>query len=191
MAAPTAQKVLIIRHAEKPGSSGQPYGVNANGAQDEESLTPLGWQRAGALVPLFAPAHGPLPNAELAKPDVLFATLVAPHSKSERPMQTITSLSERLNVALNENGKYTKDQEADVAKAALESTGTVLICWQHEGIPTIAGNIPLSNGPVPQEWPENRFDVVWVFDLQSETGKYRFSQVPQELLANDEPTVIT
>ncbi|TKC91665.1 hypothetical protein FAZ69_04265 [Trinickia terrae] len=191
MAAPTAKKIMIIRHAEKPDDKGKPYGVNADGEEDKESLTTLGWQRAGALVALFDPARGPLQSTELAKPDVLFAAVVAPHAKSERPTETITPLSERLAIALNVNGKYTKGQEADVAKAALASQGAVLICWQHEDIPAIAGNIPLSNGPVPQKWPDDRFDLVWVFDLQSATGQYGFSQVPQELLAGDRATVIS
>ena len=130
-------------------------------------------------------------SAQLAKPNVLFAAVVALHAKSERPIGTITPLSKRLAIAPNATGEYTKGQEADVAKAALGSPGTVLICWQHEDIPMIASNIPLLNGPVPQEWPGDRFDVVWVFDLQPATGQYRFSQVPQELLASDPPTVIS
>jgi len=191
MAAQIAEKIMIIRHAEKPDDNGAPYGVNANGEQDEESLTTRGWQRAGALVALFDPARGLLQSAELAKPNVLFAAVVAPHAKSERPMETITPLSQRLAIGLNMNGKYTKGQEADVAKAALASQGTILICWQHEGIPAIAGNIPLSNGPVPQTWPGDRFDLVWVFDLQSATGQYAFSQIPQDLLAGDQSMVIS
>ncbi len=190
MSAPTATKIMIIRHAEKPDGSGAPYGVDANGKEDDESLTTLGWQRAGALVALFDPARGALQSAALATPDVLFAAVVAPHAKSERPTETITPLSERLGIALNAEGEYTKGQEADVAKAALAASGSVLICWQHEDIPALAGHIPLSNGPVPQTWPGDRFDLVWVFDLQSATGQYAFSQVPQELLAGDKPTII-
>ena len=191
MAAPTAKKIMILRHAEKPDDNGTPYGVNADGEQDEESLTTRGWQRAGALVALFDPARGPLQSAELEKPDVLFAAVVAPHAQSERPTETITPLSQRLDISLNVSGEYTKGQEADVAKAALASQGTVLICWQHEDIPAIAGNIPLLNGLVPQEWPGDRFDLVWVFDLQSATGQYAFGQVPQDLLVGDQPAVVS
>ena len=190
MDAPTARKIMIIRHAEKPGESGMPYGVNADGEIDKESLTTRGWQRAGALVVLFDPASGPLQSPELAKPDVLYAAIVAPHAKSERPTETITPLRQRLKIELNVGGKFTKGQEADVAKAALASQGTVLICWQHEDIPTIAGNLPLSNGPVPREWPGDRFDLVWVFDLQSAAKKYTFSEVPQNLLHGDQPKLI-
>ena len=38
--------------------------------------------------------------------------------------------------------------------------------------------------PIPFEWPEDRFDLVWVFDRHSR--KPAFKQVPQLLLAGDE-----
>ncbi len=41
----------------------------------------------------------------------------------------------------------------------------------------------------PQQWRDDRFDLVWVFDLDP-SGRYRFSQVPQLLLAGDRPDVI-
>ena len=72
--APTTTKIMIIRHAEKPPLSGPPFGVTAEGNQDVESLTIEGWQRAGSLACLFAPAHGPLQAPELATPGFLFAS---------------------------------------------------------------------------------------------------------------------
>ena len=50
-----AQKIMIIRHAEKPEHHG-PRGVDENGDEDKKSLTVRGWQRAGALVQFFAPS---------------------------------------------------------------------------------------------------------------------------------------
>ena len=40
----------------------------------------------------------------------------------------------------------------------------------------------------PQEWPDDRFDVVWTFTRDG-TG-WRFAQVPQLLLAGDRPDPI-
>jgi hypothetical protein len=60
-----AVKIMVIRHAEKPGGyNGAQYaGVNALGtvAGDlgAKHLVTLGWQRAGALVTLFAEPWGP------------------------------------------------------------------------------------------------------------------------------------
>ena len=48
-----ATKIMVIRHAEKPGAYGnQSYGgVNALGAADSESLVTLGWERyADAII---------------------------------------------------------------------------------------------------------------------------------------------
>jgi hypothetical protein len=59
-----ATKIMVIRHAEKPGSyNGAQYaGVNSLGtvAGDggAQHLVTLGWERAGALVTLFAPPLG-------------------------------------------------------------------------------------------------------------------------------------
>ena len=40
-AAPTTTKIMIIRHAEKPPASGEPFGVTADGDRDAESLISL------------------------------------------------------------------------------------------------------------------------------------------------------
>ena len=48
--------VMIIRHGEKPGDSHP--GIDANGNQDDSSLTAVGWDRAHRLVDLFDPAQG-------------------------------------------------------------------------------------------------------------------------------------
>ena len=87
--------------------------------------------------------------------------------------------------------------------AALAATGTVLICWQHGDIPTIATTIasvtglkvkptPPSTWP-PPKWPGARYDLVWVFDLVTSTqgSNWTFTQVPQLLLSVDLPSVIT
>ena len=44
-----AQRIMVIRHAEKPGSyGGVGYeGVEADGKQNKKSLVTLGWERAG------------------------------------------------------------------------------------------------------------------------------------------------
>src|ERR1700710_1727263 len=49
-------KVMIIRHAEKPGDGRD--GIGPDGKPDTESLTVPGWRRSGALVRFFAPVDG-------------------------------------------------------------------------------------------------------------------------------------
>jgi hypothetical protein len=183
-----ARKIMLIRHAEKPDGKDAPYGVTPDGVQDAESLTVRGWQRAGALAVLFAPAQGALQNPGLARPDVLFASGVAKHSKSERPEETLIPLSQKLGGAMNR--AFDKNQLAALVDAVCATPGTVLICWQHEDIPAIANLILGNQTSVPQQWPADRFDVVWVLDLDDANGLYRFSQVPQRVLPGDQDTGI-
>ncbi|MBI5426477.1 MAG: hypothetical protein HZA32_20570 [Opitutae bacterium] len=184
----TAPKIMIVRHAEKPAAKGSPHGVDINGKQDPESLIPLGWQRAGGLATLFAPSNGQFKSAQLAKPQFLFASGVGKHSNSLRPQETITPTSQLLGVAID--GSCLKGQEAALAARIVQCAGVVLVAWEHQDIPTIANAILGNSTTVPQKWPGDRFDLVWIFDLNAATGKYAFSQVPQMLLAGDSPTPI-
>jgi hypothetical protein len=187
---PIATKIMLIRHAEKPPSNPPPHGVDNNGDHDKESLTIVGWQRAGALVVFFAPSAGLFQNSEIATPATIYASQVTTGSESERPQETVTPLIDKLGsgtVKLNFN--FPKGQEQDVANSAMACSGVVLICWEHQNIPDITQNFPLSPNnptPVPTAWPDGRYDVVWVFDLDS-SGGYCFYEEPQLLLAGDGP----
>ncbi|HET7234265.1 MAG TPA: hypothetical protein VFJ16_29905 [Longimicrobium sp.] len=182
-------KIMVIRHAEKPADTPPPQGVNADGDADPESLIAQGWQRAGALACLFDPARGPLQAPELATPQTIFAAGVGHHSHSERPTQTVTPLAARLGLQIN--GSYLKGYESEMVSAALAQEGVVLIAWQHEAIPAIANQIVGNDTTVPQTWPGDRFDLVWVFDWNAGAESYTFTQVPQLLLAGDSPDPIT
>ena len=73
---------------------------------------------------------------------------------------------------------------------ALSCAGVVLICWQQERIPEIANRILGRKKIAPPDWPDDRFDLVWVFDRDTQTGGYSFQQVPQCLLMGDSTTLI-
>jgi hypothetical protein len=182
---PKASKIMIIRHAEKP--TGQQDGVDESGASSPHHLNVRGWQRAGALACLFAPAYGPLQNTLLAKPAFIFASaavddLVPGNSRSRRSQDTLLPLAELVGVEINLT--YSKGQETALAKAAQACNGPVLISWQHENINLIVNAI-LGSRAAPQNWPKERFDVVFVLTLDSSQGTYSFAQVPQCLLPGD------
>jgi len=185
----SATKIMIIRHAEKPTTTPPPAtnGVTITGQQDPDSLIVRGWQRAGALVTLFAPSRGPLQNSELATPQFIYATSTS-DTEGNRPEETITPLAQKLNLVPNES--FSKSQLEEVATSAISCNGIVLISWPHGQIPNLCYLIPLSSNnknPIPSKWPSDRFDVVFVFDLDtsSEIFGYTFNQVPQLLLAGD------
>ncbi|MEL6714690.1 MAG: hypothetical protein AAFP86_12990 [Planctomycetota bacterium] len=199
-----ATKIMVIRHAEKPDTydlgsyaSGAFAGVDLAGDQDAECLVTLGWQRAGALVTLFAPPFGPPPG--LAQPEHLFAADPTKASKepSQRPFETITAVADRLRLDIDTS--HSKKHYADAVKAALACDGVVLISWQHQdvpwtnadGDPGISQEICTQTGTtapleIPTTWPSERYDLVWVFDRPSGAGPVTsFTQIPQQLLAGD------
>lgn len=178
----SASKIMLIRHAEKPAKDFEPYGVTRKGERSKESLQVRGWQRAGAMIALFSPPNG-LFDLSLARPQFLYASKPLRSKGSRRPLQTITPLSEKLGIEINaEFPRY--DFEKMLEEIYLHR-GVVLISWQREYIPDIARKIMDDSKVVPAEWPEDRFDMIWVFDLDRSSGRYKFKQVPQRLLGGD------
>jgi hypothetical protein len=176
-------KIMIVRHAEKPGEPPPPHGVDATGEKSKESLIVRGWQRSGALACLFS-TWGAAARPGLGVPTTIYAT--NPGTKSERPLETVSAVASILNIVVNEG--FGEGQEPALAAAAQAADGPVLIGWHHENIPAIA-NVILGNiTTCPQKWPSSRFDVVWVFE-RSDTS-WSFSQVPQMVLSGDQPTPI-
>jgi len=175
---------MVMRHAEKPAKDGPPYGVTLEGKPNKESLQLIGWQRAGALANLFAPSNGAMQNAALAKPEFLYASKPLQRKGSRRPLQTITPLAEKLSLPINWN--YERNEIEDVLEEVFSRRGVVLMCWQREYIPMIAAQILGTQDRIPLVWPEDRFDMIWVFDLDLRSGKYRFKQIPQRLLSGDQ-----
>jgi hypothetical protein len=178
-----ATKIMLIRHAEKPSNSPPPHGVTIEGVRETESLTVRGWQRAGALASFFAPTNGSFQDPALAAPQFLYASKPTKRNGSRRSMETITPLAERLAIRINTN--FSKLEGEHMVEEVFLCRGVVLICWQYEFIPKIANYILGNKTTSPQSWPEDRFDMIWVFDLDSTTSQYDFKQVPQSLLMGD------
>lgn len=155
--------VLLIRHAEKL----------TDGQMD---LSPTGFERARRLPQLFgatAPHH-------LPRPDFLFATHVSKHSN--RPVETITPLSEALHEPIN-SGIDDKDY-ATLAKQLLSGTyagKVVLVAWHHGSLPGFAR--ALGAKPPYDPWPDTQFDRVWRIDFRD--GHATLTDLPQQLMPGD------
>lgn len=179
-----AKKIMIVRHGEKPSDS--IHGVNVEGQHDKNELSTKGWQRSGALIRFFNPMNGQCSDPALAKPDAIFAAAPSEHVKSMRSQDTVGALAESLGLHINL--KHTKGDEKKLVEDAFATHGVVLIAWEHNAILDIANRILGNDETSPQKWPGSRFDLVWVFDHQSEGWK--FTQVPQLLLPDDNPHVL-
>ena len=197
--------IYVIRHGEKPpdpppadpghtpSQSAPPFGVDYQGNQDAHSLLPRGWQRSGALAVLFDPALG-VPRAGLQVPAALLSPSYGDPAKTtvHRTYQTIQGLSGRLGLQIASD--FTEGQEPQLAASVVSTcSGVVLICWEHGHIPALASSLPAVPGTViPQQWPGDRFDVIWTFTLVpgSARPQYTFGQIPQQLLSGDTDTTI-
>jgi hypothetical protein len=176
----TCDKIMLIRHAERPNADKSIRGVGLDGYKDKESLTVRGWQRAGAFVRFFAPFDGRLVHPALARPKILYACKAAPEDPSLRPQMTLVPLADLLGIECNCD--FFHGQESALVKKVLSSQGPALIAWKHDAMHVIA-NLILGETEGAPPWDYERYDLVWVFDRQ-EDG-WAFSQVPQLLLAGD------
>lgn len=170
------RRVMLIRHAEEPDKEAGLLGVDEQGRPDADALSVRGWQRAGALVRLFAPAEGVAPKP-LAPPATLFAATDA--CKSRRPLCTVQPLARRLGLAVDT--RFGSESEVGpLLSAVLACRGPVLLCWRHQAMGRIAQ--ALCGGP-QRHWDAARYDLVWVFERQGES--WQLTQWPQRLLHGD------
>lgn len=184
-----AAAIVLIRHGEKPAPGLQ--GVNVDGTASEHSLITRGWQRAGALARLLVPRPGQDPVAGLPVPEMLFAASpkaagADPREKSRREEETITPTADLIGI--DASLEYGKGEEEAVAARVRASAQPVLIVWEHENIPKLARAIA-PECEIPTMWPDERFDMVWLFRPDTQGG-FSFVQIPQLLLAGDSPDPI-
>jgi broad specificity phosphatase PhoE len=170
-----ADKIMVIRHAEKPDAKAGIAGVTERGQASENDLTVRGWQRAGALVRYFNPQSAQPP---IARPGAIFATRPDDASPSKRPLHTVKLLAQDLDLEIDK--RFADHDEEALVAAAKTAAPTVLISWHHERIDNIAKLLGITNGG---QWPNDRFDLVWVFDRVDTT--WRLTQVNQHLLPGD------
>ena len=168
---------MFIRHAEKPEK--QEKGVTPDGEHDEHSLSVRGWTRAGALAALFAN-----PQESLAKPARVIATAPSHSYKSKREHDTALPTASRLGLTID--AEQVPDDYAPLVTSLVSSLQPTLIVWHHGSIPAFIRAFPLSNEEqVPGNWPEDRFDLIWVLEPNGDT--YRWREIEQGLLHGDAP----
>jgi hypothetical protein len=178
-----ADRIIVIRHAQKPTRKPKRDGIREDGTGDRESLTVRGWQHAGALAAVFAGPGAGAADPLVPRPDVIFAAgagkktariggkAVRVGSHSRRPVQTVTPMAGALG--LEPVTVHTKGEEEALVADALGRAGVVLICWQHQNIPAIGNLIVGNSTTVPQTWPEDRYDLVWIFERVGEAWSFR------------------
>lgn len=185
---------MILRHAEKPPDPPNkkgPWDVQEDGQSGGgKSLIVPGWQRAGALVHLFAPYKSNPTTPGIETPTRIYAA--SPKgTETQRPWETVTPLAAWLGYTENSgklNTSYKIGDEKDLVKSVLGHSSPVLICWEHLHImPDMIGEInkaySIANyNEIPKQFPDV-FYLVWILDLKG--GKYTWSSVRQNLIPGD------
>jgi broad specificity phosphatase PhoE len=180
-------KIMIIRHAEKHQHGMQARGVDENGNPARHELTVRGWQRAGALVQLFAqPGHESRTSA-IQVPRSIFASDAIKESPSLRAMHTAAPLAAALGIEVNHH--FAEGEESELASFVLTAPSPVLIVWHHGQIIHLARSIAGARLACPGDWPDDRFDVVWILERTGAHAHWNFSQIAQRLLPGDSPDV--
>lgn len=161
-------QIIIIRHAEKPNEG--------------NSLDLKGRERAAALVPFF------LGNKEVLKhgtPVAIYATRRTTEDDSARPIETVQGIADTLDLNLNIN--YGHDEYPQMAKEILSTPlydgKMVLICWEHHVIPKIAEQLKAKH--VPEKWPDEVFDRLWILNYPPGEPAPTFLNLPQQLMFGD------
>lgn len=179
-----AAMVMIIRHGEKPEDDSA-VGLDANGVEDDSSLTKVGWDRAHRLVDLLDPAQG-APRAGLDRPTTIYAAGANDEGEGQRTRETVQPLADKLGIPVNTG--FGKGDVEELVEHVLAQPGPTLISWQHSDIPDIAAAFPSVSPAPPAEWPDDRYDVVWT--LTKTADGWHFAQQPELLLPQDQAAPI-
>jgi broad specificity phosphatase PhoE len=177
--------VMFIRHGEKPGDDGPPHGINHDGQHDPHSLSVRGWTRAGALTGLFA--YSPTAShPHIVAPERLVATKSTSDYRSRREVDTASPLARRLGLPIDED--FDHGQAKALSRSILADPRPTLVVWHHGSMPDLLAHFPVINSEdVPEPWPHDRFDLIWVLVREPDSGDYRFVSVEQALLEGDAP----
>ncbi len=163
-------QILIIRHGEKPPD------------KSAVNLSLKGRERAMALAPFLTETPELLRHG---LPAALFATKIAPDDLSHRPQETITPLSQHLNLPIQADcidKEYARLAQHILANPSYRGK-TVLICWNHTYIPQLTAALGVR--PQPPRWHGDVFDRVFIITLKG--GQATLINLPQRLLYGDTP----
>ena len=160
-------QVIVIRHGEKPAEG--------------NDLDSRGFARADALVDFFE--HNPAVT-KFGPPAAIYAMKPSGSNGSVRPIHTVAPLAKDLGLVIDAD--YLKDQlpqlVANILGNASYDGKTVLICWEHNAIPTLVEDFGWTSAP--RSWSGKVFDRAWVLTFDG-NAVVSFEDVPEHVLPGD------
>jgi len=141
---PVVERILIMRHAEKPDYP------------DDPNLTPAGFSRAQTLPKFILEQYG--------KPDYIFAA--ANSKKSMRPCETAAPLSQATGVPVDASFRdkdYKQLAETLLSDPRFQGK-LIVVVWHHADIPELAHSLQAKEGTYPEKWDSSVFNRILQFD---------------------------
>jgi len=136
-------KIVVIRHAEKPG--------------DNNNLTCQGLNRSLALPNVLIKKFG-VPNYTYVP-----ALGLGDQTKHARMFQTITPLA--VKYKLDINSSYDEKDYKGLAKDLVKKRGVVLVVWEHSAIIPIMHTFGIDTNSL--SWPDDDFDSIWIITFKN------------------------
>lgn len=146
------QRVVIIRHAEKPDKG--------------DNLSCRGFNRALQLPAILYNKY--------KVPDKVFIPSVSNGKSANqlRMLQTITPFVIKYNLKID--SKFDVDDVKDLASSILKTNGYVLIIWEHDKINNIVKALGVNDKGM--KWSGDDFDSIWVINFNNGKGTLSFDK---------------
>jgi hypothetical protein len=146
----------------------------------------VGWSRSRKSVPGVKSYAGPeeLPQF-LGQCDFLVCMLpLTPETEGILNAKLLSQLPRGawlINVGRGGHGN-----EAEARRDILGESRNTFVVWHHGLLPHLVRGFPIANGAqVPDTWPADRFDMIWILRREPQEFQYTFSSVDQRLLSGD------
>ena len=155
----TLQKVIIIRHGEKP--------------QNGDNLSCQGFNRSVELPAVL--------YAKFKTPDYIFtaAPKEGKSTNAARMFETIIPYAVKYN--LNIDTRFFVEDTKGVATAIMKKSGTVLVVWEHNHIIEIVKALGIVDANL--KWKDSDFDSIWIITFQN--GKATLTTDKENLQPSD------
>ena len=138
----TPQKIIIIRHAEKPDKGDN---LSCEGLNRSLQLAEVLYKKFGVPNTIF------VPSLDMGR-----------STNGARMYQTIVPFAVKYNLKIST--KYEGDDVKDIANALEKQTGTVLLVWEHKAISKIVKALGVSNA---DKWDDNDYDSIWIITYKN------------------------
>lgn len=140
------QKIVIIRHAEKPDAG--------------DNLSCKGFNRSLQLSAVLYNKY--------KVPDKIFIPSISNGKSANqlRMLQTITPFAVKYNLKID--SKFDVDDVKDLADAILKTNGYALVVWEHDKINNIVKALGVDDKGM--KWSDNDFDSIWIINFKNGKG---------------------